>query len=52
MAAAEPGEVREVGIEWSLRQTEELINRGAPAVHFYVMQNSAAIKQLMETLLG
>jgi len=47
---AAPAEVAAVGVEWARQQTEELINRGAPAVHFYVMQNAAEIKQLMAAL--
>ena len=38
----------EIGVRWAVKQVEELIERGAPTVHFYVMQNSLAIKKLME----
>lgn len=43
-------EVAEVGVEWALAQAEELLSRGVPSLHFYVMQNSGAIKKLMARL--
>lgn len=50
VTAAEPAQVREIGVEWALRQTQELLERGVPSVHFYVMQSSLAIKELMSKL--
>jgi len=43
-------EVREIGVEWSLRQAEGLLAQGVPAIHFYIMQSSQAIKMLMRRL--
>ncbi len=48
--AAKPAQVSEVGIEWALKQTEELIERGVPSVHFYIMQSAAAISKLLSRL--
>lgn len=48
--AAKPEHVAEIGVNWALRQAEELLNRGVPSVHFYVMQSSDAIKKLMAKL--
>lgn len=48
--AAKPEEVRAIGVEWTLRQAQELIDRGAPSVHFYVMQSSQAINELLPRL--
>lgn len=42
--------VADVGVEWALAQAEELLARGVPSLHFYVMQSSAAIKKLMSRL--
>ena len=47
---AEPKHVLDVGVEWALAQTTELIERGVPSVHFYVMQYTKAIKKLMSRL--
>lgn len=40
----------DVGVEWALRQAQELIEGGAPSIHFYVMQSSRAIQKLMKKL--
>ncbi len=49
--AAESGtEVLEAGVDWARRQTEELLNRGVPSVHFYVMQSSKAVSMLLDKL--
>ncbi|HEY0783815.1 MAG TPA: methylenetetrahydrofolate reductase, partial [Thermoanaerobaculia bacterium] len=48
--AAKPEHVVDVGVEWAKRQTEELLSRGVPSVHFYIMQSSKAIKKLLSQL--
>lgn len=47
---AKESQVVEVGVEWALAQTRELLERGVPSVHFYIMQNSAAINRLLPQL--
>src|SRR5262245_8942509 len=42
-AARDNNEAREIGVEWSLRQAEDLLAHGVPAIHFYIMQSSQAI---------
>ena len=42
--------VLEVGINWTRRQAEELLSRGVPAVHFFVMRSARAITKLLEQL--
>lgn len=48
--AAEPEHVREVGVEWALAQTRDLLSNGLQSVHFYVMGNSRGVSQLMGRL--
>jgi methylenetetrahydrofolate reductase (NADPH) len=48
--AASPDNVADIGVEWALQQSEELLARGVPSLHFYVMQSAAAIKKLMAKL--
>ena len=36
------GEVKEVGIEWAIQQSRELINAGVPSLHFYTMSKADA----------
>ena len=48
--AASPEQVLEVGVEWARRQAEDLLNRGVPSLHFYLMQSSKAVTMLMDRL--
>ncbi|HWN44410.1 MAG TPA: methylenetetrahydrofolate reductase [Thermoanaerobaculia bacterium] len=48
--AAKPEHVVDIGVEWALKQSQELLDRGAPSLHYYVMQSAAAIKKLMAKL--
>ncbi len=47
---ANPEHVSDIGVEWALKQSQELLERGVPSLHFYVMQSAAAIKKLMTRL--
>lgn len=42
--------VLDIGVEWTARQVEDLLNRNVPAIHFYIMQNSTPINALMKKL--
>jgi methylenetetrahydrofolate reductase (NADPH) len=39
-------QVRQLGIEWAIQQSKELIAKGAPVVHFYSMGKSDNIKAI------
>ncbi|WP_456376544.1 methylenetetrahydrofolate reductase [NAD(P)H] [Lutibacter sp.] len=39
-------EVRQVGVEWAIEQSKELIAKGVPVVHFYSMGKSENIKAI------
>jgi len=47
---ADPEHAADIGVEWAFKQSQELLAHGAPALHFYVMQSSGAIKKLMARL--
>ncbi|MBI9070541.1 MAG: methylenetetrahydrofolate reductase [Melioribacteraceae bacterium] len=47
---AKPEHTLEIGVEWTAKQVEELLNKNVPAIHFYIMQNSKPIKMLMDKL--
>ena len=49
-AAAGPEEVREVGVRWGLEQTRDLLEKGLPSVHFYVMGDSRGVNRLINLL--
>ena len=39
-------EVKEVGIEWCIKQSKELINFGVPVLHFYTMGSSETVRRV------
>ena len=41
---------REVGVEWAALQCRELIERGAPGVHFYTLNRSPATRAILQQL--
>jgi methylenetetrahydrofolate reductase (NADPH) len=43
-------EVKNVGIEWAINQSKELIKHKVPCLHFYSMGKSNAIQQIASTL--
>lgn len=42
-------QVTEVGIEWGIQQTKELIAYGVPCIHYYTMGKSEAVKKIVKT---
>lgn len=43
-------QVKEVGIEWMIQQSKDLIKVGAPVLHFYTMSNPDATKKIAEAV--
>ena len=41
--AATPQAIRQIGIEWAIQQSKDLINFGVPCLHFYTMSKSDAV---------
>ena len=48
--AAKPEHVVDIGVEWAIAQSEELLSRGVPSVHFYIMQTAGVVKRVVEAL--
>lgn len=42
--------VLEIGAKWSAKQSRELLENGAPSLHFYIMQSAKPIKKMCEFL--
>lgn len=42
--------VKQVGIEWAIQQSKELIERNVPCLHYYSMGKSASVKSIGEAL--
>jgi methylenetetrahydrofolate reductase (NADPH) len=40
-------DVRQVGVEWAINQTKELIEFGAPCIHFYTMGKSDNVQKIV-----
>ena len=43
-------EVKKVGQEWCIQQSKELIEFGAPCIHYYSMGNAETIYQIVKTI--
>lgn len=41
-------DVRRVGVEWGIRQAQELKKAGAPCLHFYTMNVASLVAEIME----
>jgi len=50
IASSKPEHAEAIGIEWTAKQCEELLNFGVPSLHFYIMQNAKPIVKLFEKL--
>jgi methylenetetrahydrofolate reductase (NADPH) len=50
VAEAGSEHIMEIGVNWAVRQVEELLNNNVPAIHFYIMLNSEPINRLMKKL--
>jgi len=48
--SAKPEHVIDIGVEWTKKQVEELLNKNVPAIHFYTMTNAQPIIKLMDKL--
>ncbi len=43
-------EVRELGVEWAIRQSKELMEKGVPVLHFYTMGKSDNIQKIAKAV--
>ena len=50
VSADKPDRVLDIGVNWTIKQVEELLNHNVPAIHFYIMQNSKPVNLLMQKL--
>jgi methylenetetrahydrofolate reductase (NADPH) len=40
------------GIDWTYRQARDLLDRGAPGIHFYTLNKSRSTEVILSRLLG
>ena len=43
-------QVREVGVEWGIQQSKELIAAGVPVLHYYSMGKSTNIQKIAQSV--
>lgn len=48
--AVDDKEARRIGIEWGIRQSQDLIDHGAPGIHFYTMHAADSVKEIARTI--
>jgi methylenetetrahydrofolate reductase (NADPH) len=46
--AAKPEHVVDIGVEWTLRQVEELMNANPPCIHFYIIQSADVVRRVVK----
>jgi methylenetetrahydrofolate reductase (NADPH) len=44
----DPKNVAAIGKEWACNQVEDLLNKGAPCVHFYIMNDTKTIVDIVK----
>jgi methylenetetrahydrofolate reductase (NADPH) len=49
-AADDDEHVRQIGIEWALEQSAELMSADVPCLHFYIMSSADTVKHVVEPL--
>ena len=47
---ARDDQVRDIGVEWAIRQSEELLSAGVPYLHYYIMQRADTVSRVVEAL--
>jgi methylenetetrahydrofolate reductase (NADPH) len=43
-----PKHVKTIGVEWSVKQCEELFNKGAPCIHFFVLEDVKTVLKVVK----
>ena len=43
-------DVRQVGVEWAIAQSKELISNGAPVMHYFTMGKSDNIRKIAKAV--
>ncbi len=48
--AKDDKQVKEVGVEWCIQQSKELMQRGVPCLHYYTMGDADTIRRIAEAV--
>ena len=49
-AAKDDREAARIGIEWGIRQCEELIGHGVPGIHFYTVHAADSVRDIARAI--
>jgi len=49
-AMANPKHVKEIGVNWTAKQCEELLNNSVKCIHFYIMSDATAVTETIKKL--
>ena len=49
-SAADDAAAKEIGIEWCIQQSKELMAAGVPVLHYYTMSKSQSVKRICEAI--
>ena len=49
-AADDPDHVVDIGVDWAVQQSQELMSAGVPCIHFYIMSSAQTVKRVVEPL--
>lgn len=48
--AADDAEARRIGIEWGIRQCQDLIDHGVPGIHFYTVHAADSVREIARSI--
>ena len=49
---AKDADVKQIGINWAIQQSKDLIEFGAPCIHYYTMGKSMAVREVVKAVFG
>ncbi|MEZ4253379.1 MAG: methylenetetrahydrofolate reductase, partial [Polyangiales bacterium] len=50
LESAKPEHQKDVGVAWTLQQTRELLEKGVPSLHYYVMSSAAPVNAVLSQI--
>jgi methylenetetrahydrofolate reductase (NADPH) len=48
--AKDDKEVNQIGIEWCIKQSKELMKSGVPCLHYYTMGRSESVRKILKSV--
>ena len=51
-SAPDAAAVKQVGIDWAIKQSKDLLEFGVPCIHYYTMGKSLAVREVVQEVFG